>query len=208
MQAIEGVIKSVISQWNNDCKQSNVNQEYFLEVVVRKKKYYLNRNNFFEKNIAELRFFTKGDKTFLLWRKELNVPKKVANTPQHLVEEDLRRELYYYFLYECIGAFAIITQRTIESKDNAPYDLEKDRLVPDVSAGYDFIIKTTKPGMFYEEGQEFDVFMVTDEGYLVYTAHDLARPTGGVAKIDNDAAIVVSRGVPKLLTLEDVKDGN
>lgn len=189
MIAIEDIIINTIKRWNDACKELNINQEYIADIKCRNKKFYLNKIDFYEKPIAEFSLYTKGDDTLLLWRKELIMPAKIKGLQQHEIHEEYKRDLYDYFLYECIGNFCIATKALITNKDYAEYDIEKDRLKADTSAN-GMVVSTLKGGEFYEQGNKFDVFMVTDDAYFVYTAHDIARGNNGIAKLDKDICMI------------------
>lgn len=204
MDAIASVVVEVLKHWNEDVKAAGHDQEFILDVKTRNKTYHVNRKDTFEVPIAEMSLYVKGTPTLLLWRKELRMPKEVTKTPMHQVHEEYKRSLYRYFFYECVANFCMATKAVILSEDHAEYDMEKDRLKAHVS-GDGMIISVTKDGMFYDIGDEFDVFMVTDDAYFVYTAHDIAKPNNGIAKIDKDVCLVKELAKTRILLLDDLK---
>lgn len=205
MKALEDIVVRVLKRWNDAVKESGFDDVYELIVKVRNKEFYINRKNLYEQPIAEMLLVVKGSPTLLLWRKEMRMPKKqqVKGTAYHRIEEDYRRDLYEYFFYECLGNFCNVTKTLITSQDYAEYDIEKDRLKADVSAN-GMIISTIEGGDWYEKGDEFDVFMVTDTGYFVYTAHDVARRNNGIAKIPKENAMIVEMAKPSIITLDKI----
>lgn len=205
MISLENAVNTTIKRWNENCKSLGINQEYFIDIKCRNKKFYLNRNDFYEKYIAEMTLYTKGDVTLLLWRKQIIMPDKVKGVPKHIVENEYKDELYEYLMYEAIGNFCVTTKALITNRDYAEYDIEKDQLKPDASAN-GMVLQTTKKGPFFEPGQDFDVFMCTDDYYLVYTCHDIATPTNGIAKMQKDECFVKEMAKPSIILLKDLKD--
>jgi hypothetical protein len=200
MLAIEEVVQEAITAWNDTLTQEGFQSQIKLDLKCRKKKFYINRNESYEKRIAELSLYQTGTPTLLLYRKELVMPEKVANTTQHAVDEEYRRSLFKYLFYEALGNFCHTTSVLIQSKDYAEYDIENDRLKAHES-GDGMIIQTIEDGPFYAKKCEFDVFMVADDGYWVFTAHDLAKPNNGIAKVLAKHAMVTNPAKIKILTL-------
>lgn len=203
MKIIEDLVQEVLEEFNKTLTAESYPYQVELSVKCRLKQFYLNRNDSYEQRIAEMSLFQKGDPTLLLWRKELLMPAKVSGTPQHLVDEDYKRALFKYFFFEAVGNFCNMTHSLIVSQDYAEYDIEKDRLKPHPS-GDGMVIKTTGQSPLYAPGCEFDVFMVTDTGYAVYTAHDLAKPNNGIGIIPKDHAMVLTPAKIKILTLDQL----
>lgn len=204
MDAIESVVNEVLKHWNEDVKEAGHDQEFILDVKCRDKKFYLNKVDFFEQPIAEMSLYVKGNPTLLLWRKELRMPSKVKGSPVYETHEAYKRSLYRFLFYECIANFCSITKQLILNRDYAEYDIENDRLKADDSAN-GMIVQTIKAGPFYEPNQDFDVFLVSDEAYFVYTAHDIAKPNNGIAKIDKDACMIKELAKTKIILLDDIK---
>jgi len=203
MNAVEDVIQNILSHWNEDCKDKDINQEYILDVKCRDKKFYLNKIDFYERPIAEITLYTKGELTLMLWRKQLIMPDKVKGQTIDQRNEEYKRSLFKYFLYECIGNFCVMTANLITNRDYCEYDIENDRLKADTSAN-GMIISTLKNGVFYEAGQDFDVFMVSDDAYFVYTAHDVAVGNNGIAKIDKVDCMIKELNKPSIILLGDL----
>lgn len=203
MNAVEDVIVTILQHWNEDCKEAEVNQEYFLDIKLRDKKFYLNRKDFYERPIAEITLYTKGELTLMLWRKQLIMPGKVKGQSIVQRDEEYKRSLFKYFLYECIGNFCITTGKLITNRDYAEYDIDNDRLKADSSAN-GMIITTLQDGTFYEKSQDFDVFMVTDDAYFIYTAHDIAVPNNGIAKIDKEHCMIKEMNKQSIILLGDL----
>lgn len=203
MDAIESLVSQVLKRWNEDVKEHGHDQEFILDVKCRNKKFYLNRVDFFEQPIAEMSLYVKGKPTLLLWRKEIRMPSKVKGIPQHEIEATYKYDLYRYFFYETVANFCSITKQLILSRDYAEYDIDNDRLKADDSAN-GMIVQTTKSGLFYEVGQDFDVFLVSDDGYFVYTAHDIARSNNGIVKIDKDSCMIKELAKTKIIMLDDI----
>ncbi len=190
---IQHNIQQMLESWNSAVKNQGIDKEYTLEVISRKKKYYINKVDFFEKDICELIFILKGKPNLLLWRKEVQCPPKVKGTSKHQIEKSIIDELYKFFLYECIGVFCLQTEASIKAKDYAPYDLEKDRLESNPSFK-DMVIEATNKGDFYEVGNQFDVFQQGDNGWLVYTAHIAGSKTNGIALIPGkDCKVLIDK---------------
>lgn len=195
---IGNVAESVIKYWNinvaNVAKEAGEENPdvYHLECGIRTKKYYINKDVFLEKRIAEIRFFIKGKEDLLLWRSEIEVPKKVKNTPTHRVEAECISNLYHSFFYEAFGVFAVVTKGGIQREDYAEYDLVNERLKQHISAD-GMVIQTINDGPYYGKGENFDVFMdVDDQYYAVYTQHEIGQANNGIARMPkNDAMVTV-----------------
>jgi hypothetical protein len=207
MTPLKAPIESILKIWNEECSKSNNSTTYSVEVNNRKKKYYTNKKDFFELEICELLFIAKeSNENILLYRKELQVPKKVKGTPKYVVINNYEDQLYKYFLYECVGTFAVICSQTAKNQDYAPYDLEKDRMISHPSFK-DTVIEVLEDGPFYKAGDQFDVFNELDGGWAVFTAHDVAAKNNGLAKIEGNKCKVVNStivpievvNIPKLI---------
>lgn len=201
------VAESVIKYWNINVAAVAKSQEddkpdvYHLECGVRKKKYYINKDVFLEKKIAEIRFFVKGKEDLLLWRSEIEIPKKVKNTPAHYVEDECMSNLYHSFFYEAFGVFAVVTKGGIQREDYAEYDLEKERLKQHDSA-IDMVIQTIDVGPYYGKGENFDVFMdIDDQYYAVYTQHEIGQANNGIARMPKNHAIVTVPPKKKIILI-------
>lgn len=198
MKVIEDTISTILAQWNKDIIETGRTDIFILDVKCREKVFYINRIDTYKQNIAEMSFYVKGDPTLLLWRKELRMPSKVKGMTKVQVEEDYIRGLYEHFLYECIAAFSMTTRQLIITKDYAEYDIEKDRLKAHES-GDGMIVSVTEDGPFYVKGNEFDVFMATDNAYFVYSAHDSCRPNNGIGKLDKGIVLVKELAKTRIL---------
>lgn len=196
--ALKSTIVEVLGIWNQNVKAQGINIEYQVEVRNRVKNFYTTKTKFFTKDIAELLFISKGeDENLLLWRKEIEVPKKVTGVQKHIVRSSIEDNLYKYFLHECIGTFGVICSQSITNQDYAPYDLVKDRM--DAHPSYkDHVIEVIEDGAFYEKGDTFDVFNKLDGGWGVYTQHDVGVPNGGIAKIDSTKCKVIQETAQKI----------
>lgn len=193
MDSIRVSVQNTIKDWNNAVKQSGQDIEYILDVKVHNKKFYLNKKVFYENRVGEIKFI-KIDRTKtrpevrLLWDTECLVPKikqqKSDTTENHVIDQ-----LHQAFLYEAIGMFAVTTAQLQENKDIAEYDIDKDRIKQDESA-IDMEIQCIENGKFYAKGDEFDVFMVTDNNYHVYTQHDIGLKNNGIASIPKEHCMV------------------
>lgn len=203
MNAVEDLIIKALENWNQTLTSEGHDYQVKLETKCRKKKFYLNKDGFFERRIAEISLYQVGKPTLLLWRKELLMPEKVANVPQHEIDEAYKRDLYQFFFFEIVGIFAQVTAHNLRAEDAAEYDLEKDRLRAHPAAE-GMVVMVTKAGTFYELNDKFDVFYESENNYNVYTAHDMAVRNGGIASIPKTDAIVVEQAKPRILTLDQL----
>lgn len=210
-------IQEVLNIWNENVKRNGIDTVYRIDVKSRKKKYYINRVDFYTLDISELLFIcterieikseTPTDKpefkeeSLLMWRKELQIPPKVKGVAKHQIYANYEDQLYKYFLHECIGIFGLTCTESIKAKDYAPYDIEKDRLVANPYYK-DHIIECTEDGAFYKKGDTFDVFQELENGWAVYTAHELGIPNNGVAKIDRAKCKVIQETEQKIELIE------
>lgn len=199
MNSIEDGIINVIKHWNTEVKAKKIDAEYVLDVTCRKKKFYTNRKDFYERDIAEIKLILKGKETRLLWSLECDIP-KIKGMSRVLVETDIKQNLYKSFLYECIGMFCVSTERLQDSRDMAEYDIEKDRMKQDESAT-NMIIQVLTDGPFFTKGDEFDVFLVSDDYYFVYTQHDEGLKNNGIARLPKGDCMVTQNAKIKILTL-------
>lgn len=221
MVGLKHAIHEVLAVWNGNIKSQEINIEYVIEIKNRKKKYYTNKVDFYTLDISELLFISKeiieskplldSDKTIdktgenlLMWRKELQVPEKVKGVPKHQIYSNYEDQLYKYFLHECIGIFGMTCTETIKAKDYAPYDIDKDRLVAN-SYFKDHVVECTEDGAFFKKGDTFDVFNELDNGWAVYTAHEVGIPNGGIAKIDKSKCKVVVETAQKIELIKPKK---
>lgn len=215
MTPLKAPIETILKMWNENSEKVGNTTSYSIEVKNRKKKYYINIKDFYELEICELIFVAKEQKEkvlevdgvekytedILLYRKELQVPKKVKNVPKYEVINNYEDQLYKYFLYECIGVFGITCLQTIKNQDYSSYDLDKDRIVGHPSFK-DTVIETLEDGSFYKAGDQFDVFNQLDGGWAVYTQHDIGKVNNGLAKIDGNKCKVVKETAQKIELLE------
>lgn len=203
MLAIEQEVNKVLKQWNQDVLEAGIKKEYILDVKVRKKTLYLNKEKTFEEPIAEMKLITKGldnsEPTILLWRKELQYPEKVQGASKNEIVEEYKRRLYFYFLYEALGNFCTVTEQLIKNQDYAEYDIEKDRLKAHES-GDGMVIQAMSDGTFFKNGDKFDVFMETDDFFFVYTAHASASQNNGINKIPVKEAIILENKKVRIIT--------
>lgn len=204
MTTIKLAIENAIKQWNDECKRNNINNIYALDFTFRNKKYYINKIDFEEKEIAELCLKVSGEINYILWRKEFNVPKKVTNMSKVQLENHYRDYLYEFFVYECLGVFYVSTAEFIKNQDQAEYDFVNDRIKQHESAK-DMVISALNEGKFYKIGDKFDVFMDTDEAYIVYTALPFARANNGVAKVDKKDFMIEREATKSIILLDDIK---
>lgn len=213
MNNIKDCINEVIKVWNEEVQRQfiqtqnpDLNAEYILNVSVRKKKFYVNRKEFYEKKIAEITLYYKvlekhkSAFDLMLWRNQKIMPPKVKNAPSHIVEDEYINSLYKQFLYEAIGTFCASTKQYIMSRDAAEYDMENDRLRQHESA-VDMVVQVLTDGPFFKKGDEFDVFMVTDEYYAVYTQHDIGLKNNGIARLNIKDCMVTQNAKVKILSL-------
>ncbi len=205
MIGLKYAINEVIAEWNKAVKDSGNTTEYILELKSRKKEYFVNKVDSYKLDISELLFIAKDEnESLLLYRKELQVPEKVKGVPKHQIYSNYEDMLYRYFMYECIGSFALICTQTIKGKDYAPYDLIKDRLVPN-EYFKDHVVEATADGKFYKTGDRFDVFTQLEGGWGVFTAHEAGDPNNGIAKIDNTHCKVVEETAQKIELIKPKK---
>lgn len=204
MNAVEDLINKAIENWNATLEEQNQEHRVKFETKCRKKKFYLNKKDFYERRIAEASLYQTGKPTFLLWRKEIIMPEKVANMSQHEVDEAFRRDLYQFFFFELVGIFAQVTAHNLIAGEAAEYDIENDRLKPH-PACEGMVVMATAPGPFYAVNDKFDVFYESDKNYNVYTSHDLAINNASVGPIPKEHAIVVEQAKPKILTLDQLR---
>lgn len=204
MVGLKFAIHEVLKVWNDNVKAQEINIEYLIEVHNRKKKYYINKVDFYTLDISELRFISKGDENLLLWRKELQVPEKVKGVPKHQIYSNYEDQLYKYFLYECIGIFGMTCSESIKAKDYAPYDIDKDRLVANIYFK-DHVIEATEDGAFFKKGDTFDVFNELEGGWAIFTAHEVGIPNNGIAKIDKTKCKVVVETAQKIELIKPKK---
>jgi hypothetical protein len=190
MTVLQEVTKAILEAWNAELARHGTDQ-IKLDVGCKMKTFYVSKENTYETKIAELKLLKIGEKeTLLLWRKEYRLPPKVKNEPEYKIEQAFVESLYKALIYEAIGLFTISCEQLIKSKDYAPYDIVKDRLVADPE--FDgIVIKTKDNSEWYEEGNTFDVFTKIEDGWAVYTAHDAWRGNNGIAKITFDKVDIV-----------------
>ena len=67
MLNVKQAVEEIIIVWNNQIKKSyeqtsdpKLNIEFEIKVGVRKKKYYINRKDFYENKVAEIILYHKG----------------------------------------------------------------------------------------------------------------------------------------------------
>lgn len=199
MNSIEDGIINVVKHWNAEVKAKGIQAEYLLDVSCRNKKFYVNRKDFYERDVAEIKLILKGTETKLLWSLECDIP-KIKGMSRNSVEVEIKQDLYKSFLYECIGMFCVSTERLQASKDMAEYDIEKDRMKQDESAT-DMIIQVLTDGPFFKKGDEFDVFLVSDDYYFVYTQHDEGLKNNGIARLPKGDCMVTQNAKVKIIML-------
>lgn len=207
MQIVKSLIDDVLEEFNKTIKQEGFNYRVYVTAKCRKKKFYLNRKDFYEQDIAEMSLYQKGEPTLLLWRKEILMPGKVEGVHPSKVEAHFMRQLYFYLFFEAMGNFCNVLGRLITSEDYAEYDIDKDRMKAH-SSGDGMVVKTLKAGEFFEKDNEFDVFMVTDKFYFVYTAHGIAAKNNGVWRIPLEDCMMVKMADVKILSLDQLKKGH
>lgn len=200
MNSIKDAVIEVIKEWNAQVKVKGIEVEYILDVKCRKKKFYTNKKDFYEKSIAEIKLIHKGTPTILLWSLETDLPTKVKGMTKVQIENDVIQNLYKTFLYECIGLFCVTTKTLQDNKDMAEYDIENDRLKQDDSA-IGMVISALEEGPFYNIGDEFDVFIQTDEYYGVYTQHDIGLKNNGIARVEKSKFLVKENAKQKIILL-------
>lgn len=190
---IESTIEEVLKVWNKAVKESGIEADYKLDIHARVKQFYTTKTKYYEQRIGELNFFyVEKDKTYLLWRKEINVADKVKHTPDHEILNEARKDLFKYFLYEAIGVFGLQCKQLIDGLQYSEYDIKKDRIKGDNE--YEAcVIEVIEDGAFYEKGDTFDVFTKQNDVWGVYTSHDLWKGNNGIGKIANkDVKVIVN----------------
>lgn len=198
---IEDIVSEVVKAWNSNCKQVGIKRTYNIDTQVKVKKFYTTKTKFYEKKVGELIFSCSGDKSLLLYRKEIEIP-KIKQVTQTTVETEIRKSLMQYFLYEAIGVFALQCETSITSKDYAEYDSIKDRLTQNPEwEGAEITI--TKDGDWYKKGDVFEVFTKQDTIYGVYSALPEFKSNNYIGKVHSkDAKITVNPKV-KIMSLEE-----
>lgn len=189
-------IDVVLRAWNDNLKRSGFLYHIELNASVRTKKFFVSRENSYENKIAEIKLLRIVDekdskeKDLLLWRQE-ELFTKIKGEPEHKTIERYIDSLYRSFLYEMIGNFSLTCEKLITNRDYAEYDVVNDRLMPDPKFE-GMVIKVRGDSKWYEKDNTFDVCTQRDNGFLVYTAHDIAKETGGLAMISGkDCEIIV-----------------
>lgn len=216
MVGLKHTVHEVLEIWNQNVAKTS-NTIYTLEIKSRKKEYFVNKKDSYKLDISELLFISTEEKdvieegiqglkkeSLLLYRKELQVPEKVKGVPKHQIYSNYEDQLYKYFLYECIGAFALLSTNSIKSKDYAPYDISKDRLIAN-EYFKDHIVEAIEDGAFYKAGDQFDVFTQLEGGWAVFTAHEAGIPNNGIAKIDGNKCKVIQETTQKIELIKPKK---
>lgn len=201
MQVID-IVNEVIRGWNSNCKTSGINVTYILDTKIRVKRYYTTKDKFYEKKIGEIIFRCEGDKNLMLYRKEIEIP-KVQHTPQVQVESEIKKSLIQYFLYECIGVFALQCEQVITSKDYAEYDTIKERLKQNPEYE-ECEITITKDADWYKIGDVFEVFTKQGTIWGVYSALSEFKANNYIGKVHAKHAKITKNPKVKLVSLEDV----
>ena len=186
-------VEEILEIWNSEVKGSALPYNYSIEVVCREKEFFTTKTKSFKQRVAELKYFMKeGEETFLLYRKELRMPSKIKNVQQFKIDNEYIDMLYKHFLYECMGSFSVTIRELQKANEIAPYDLVKDRLTADPKfAGY--VVETQEADDWFEKGDTFDVFTQADDGWGVFTAHDIARKNNGIFKIPGNICKVIEQ---------------
>lgn len=206
MSAISDLVTSLIRNWNKSIKEAKYEYEVDLICKVRNKRFYIDKNNYIEKHIAELLFLQRkldpSEKDFLLYREEIHIPPKEKHKSAIDLEIEYTTILYKAFLYECLGTFSLACKQLITSQDYAEYDIANDRIKQHESAK-DMTIKALVGGKFYEAGVEFDVFLDDDtsENYAVYTAHEAGTANNGVAIVPKKDFMITSAKKASIILL-------
>lgn len=216
MSHLKQVVPEILNVWNGNVKKQGTNAEFKVIIKHRDKKYFLNKTKSYTQKVSELLFIYEGEKptlkegekaeieTLLLYRKEMIQPAKMKNTPQHEVDNYYEDLLYKYFLHEAIGVFGLSCKDLIEREDYSEYDLVKERIKGN-PAYKDHVVEALEDGAFYEKGDQFDVFTKLENGWAVYTEHELGKPNNGVAKIDSIKCKVVQETEQKIELLQAKK---
>jgi len=207
MQSLKTAVQEVIKYWNQNVKGNDPDGgQYSVIVKHGDKDYYTNKKDFYTLQISEL-FFIREDKDGKvgLWRREILRPKKQKHLTDFQLNERLEEQLYKFFMYECIGNFALTNDALIRTQQLAPYDLDKNRLKPN-SEFKDTVIEVTEDGAFYKTGDQFDVFNQLDTGWIVFTECEIGKANNGLAKIEgNKCKVIQSTSIPEIDVIEKPK---
>lgn len=204
MQIVKALIDDVLADYNDTLKQEGLNYKVYLRVDVHKKKFMLNRKDFYEKKVAEMFLIQKGEPSLMLWQKQMIMPDKVEGKHPRKVEDHYVRLLYYNLFFEAMGSFCALTKGLITNQDYAEWDIEKNRM-KNHPGSEGMVIKAISGGEFYEKENEFDVFMHNEEFYWVYTAHDIGMRNNGIAKIPIGNAMVLQLPKPRIIGLDELR---
>ncbi len=205
MSAIKEIIEKTLTEWNGECHNTEQKFTFEIKCNVRMKKFYINKNNFIEEEVAELLFIHKkldpSESDLLLYRKELPVYPKQKHESIEVRNRKFIDSLYRHLVYEMLGAFSIMTKQSIINQDYAEYDIENDRLKQHESAN-GMSVKTLVGGPFFEIGDEFDVFMDTEgDYYAVYTAHEYGKKNNGIARLPKADCLITNAAKKKIILL-------
>lgn len=192
MQSLKTAVHEIIKYWNQNVKGNDPDGgQYSVIVKHGNKDYYTNKKDFYTLQISEL-FFIREDKDgkIGLWRREILRPKGQKHLTRFQLDEKLEEQLYKFFMYECIGNFALTNDALIRTQELAPYDLEKNRLKANPKFK-DTVLEVTENGDFYKIGDQFDVFNQLDTGWIVFTECEIGKANNGLAKIEGNKCKVI-----------------
>lgn len=205
MSAIHDIVHNTLTEWNRECERQGMNFTYEVKTSIRKKKSYINKNDFIESEIAELLLLHKKkdihEEDLLLFRKELIVIPKQKHESIEERDRSYLDLLYRHLIYEMLGVFCVTTKQTIINRDYAEYDIDNDRLKQHESA-IGMVVRVQTSGPFFEAGNEFDVFMDTEgEYYAVYTQHEVGKKNNGIARLPKADCLIIEEAKKKIILL-------
>lgn len=192
---LQDTIEFVINEWNKIVKNTGIDKSYEFKITVGEKDYYINKKEKETINIAEASLYCKGEKNYLLWRREFEIPKKIKGVKQQDIINSAIKDLCRYFLYESISSFSLVTERLIDTQDICEYDIKNNRLKQTPSANQ-MVIKTIKDGEYFKSGDEFDVFMELDTHYMVYCS--IFKKNQGIVRMEKNDCIIINAPVKKI----------
>lgn len=207
--AIIDIVHGALGEWNHQCEKTNQGFYFDLKGGVRVKKYYINKNDFYEREIAELRLLqiatdTKH-KNISLYHYEVPVPAKEKFMKRDETIRTLNEHLYRNLMYEMVGTFTLNCQQLILNQDYHEYDIENDRIKQHESAD-GMVVKALVNGPYYNVGEEFDVFIDWEgDNYGVYTEHEFGKANNGVARMPKKDCLVSQAAKKKIILLSDLK---
>jgi hypothetical protein len=192
---LQDTIEFIINEWNKTVASTSNKKHYEFKIVIGDKDYYINKKEKETIYIAEASLYCKGEKNYLLWRREFELPKKIKGMKNQELINNATKDLCRYFLYEAISSFTLVTERLIETQDICEYDINNNRLMQQPSANQ-MTVKTIKDGQYFKAGDEFDVFMELDTHYMVYCS--IFKKNQGIVRMEKEDCIVTNLPVKKV----------